>query len=449
MSHRRRAVQLACTALLTLCAASAGAQDSGAIDPMAARQAVDAQLSAIYPDLDALYKDIHAHPELGFQETRTAATLAREMRRLGFEVTEGLGKTGLVAIYRNGSGPTVMVRTELDALPMAEKTGLPYASQVVTDWNGKPTPMAHSCGHDIHMAAWVGTARTLVALKERWHGTLMFVAQPAEELVSGAESMLKAGLFTRFGKPDYAFALHTAPAPVGMIGFNSGAVTSNSDGLEVRFKGRGGHGSAPDKTIDPIMMGSRFVVDLQSVVSREKDPQEFGVVTVGAFQSGTVGNIIPDEAIVRGTIRSYKPEVREGLLAGVRRTARAVADMAGAPEPEVRIEAGGKAVNNDAQLVSSTEAVLRGAYGKNVMHVPPITASEDFSDFVNAGVPSMFFFVGVYDLQRYLDSRKPGAAPLPSNHSPYFAPVPEPSIKTGVGAMSLAVMNALTLPKTN
>jgi len=448
MSHRPRAAQLACAALLTVCAASAGAQTT-AIDPLATKQAIDAQLASSYPDLDSLYKDLHAHPELGFQETRTAATLAREMRRLGFEVTEGIGKTGLVAIYRNGSGPMVMVRTELDALPMAEKTGLPYASKAMTDWNGKPTPVAHSCGHDIHMAAWVGTARTLVAMKDRWHGTLMFVAQPAEELVSGAASMLKAGLFTRFGKPDYAFALHTAPAPAGTISFNSGPVTSNSDGLEVRFKGRGGHGSAPDKTIDPVMMGSRFVVDLQSVVSREKDPQEFGVVTVGAFQSGTVGNIIPDEAVLRGTIRSYKPEVRESLLAGVRRTAKAVTDMSGAPEPEVHIEEGGKAVNNDPQLVSRTEAVLRGAYGKNVMRVPPITASEDFSDFVNTGVPSMFFFVGVYDLQRFLDSRKPGATPLPSNHSPFFAPLPEPSIKTGVGAMSLAVLNALTLPKTN
>jgi len=448
MSHRPRAAQLACAALLTVCTASAGAQ-TAAIDPLATKQAIDAQLASSYPDLDSLYKDLHAHPELGFQETRTAATLAREMRRLGFEVTEGIGKTGLVAIYRNGNGPTVMVRTELDALPMAEKTGLPYASKAMTDWNGKPTPVAHSCGHDIHMAAWVGTARTLVAMKDRWHGTLMFVAQPAEELVSGAASMLKAGLFTRFGKPDYAFALHTAPAPAGTISFNSGPVTSNSDGLEVRFKGRGGHGSAPDKTIDPVMMGSRFVVDLQSVVSREKDPQEFGVVTVGAFQSGTVGNIIPDEAVLRGTIRSYKPEVRESLLAGVRRTAKAVTDMSGAPEPEVHIEEGGKAVNNDPQLVSRTEAVLRGAYGKNVMRVPPITASEDFSDFVNTGVPSMFFFVGVYDLQRFLDSRKPGATPLPSNHSPFFAPLPEPSIKTGVGAMSLAVLNALTLPKTN
>jgi hippurate hydrolase len=449
MNSLSRTGRLACAALLACCAAVGHAQVQPDLDVGALKSAIDAQLDTSYPSLDALYKDLHAHPELGFQETRTASTLAREMRAMGFEVTEGIGKTGLVAIYRNGSGPKVLVRTELDALPMEEKSGLPYASKATTNWNGKMTPVAHSCGHDLHMAAWVGTARTLVAMKDRWRGTLMFVAQPAEELTSGADAMLKDGLFTRFGKPDYAFALHTAPVAAGFIGFNAGAVTSNSDALEVQFHGRGGHGSAPDKTIDPIVMASRFVVDLQSVVSREKDPQEFGVVTVGAVQGGTVGNIIPDDVVVRGTIRSYKPEVREQLLAGVRRTAKAVAEMSGAPAPEVRLEQGGQAINNDAQLVTRTEAILRSAYGKNVMRMPPATASEDFSEFVNAGVPSMFFFIGVYDMQRYLNSRKPGGAPLPANHSPFFAPVPEPSIKTGVGAMSLAVLDVLGRPKAN
>ncbi|MGO4328109.1 amidohydrolase [Cupriavidus sp. 2TAF22] len=419
------------------------------IDVAKLKTAIDGNLVSAYPALDALYMDLHAHPELGFQETRTAARLASEMRRLGFDVTEGIGKTGLVAIFRNGPGPTVLVRTELDALPMEEKTGLPYASKAVTDWKGKPTPVAHSCGHDVHMAAWVGTAQTLVSMKAQWHGTLMFVAQPAEELVSGAKAMLEAGLFTRFGKPDYAFALHTAPMPVGFIGFDAGPLTSNSDDLEVRFKGRGGHGSAPNRTIDPVMMASRFVVDLQSVISREKDPKEFGVVTVGAIQGGTVGNIIPDDVVLRGTIRSYKPEVREQMLAGVNRTAKAVADMAGAPEPEVRITEGGKAVINDAQLVTRTEAVLRSAYGKGVTRMPAITGSEDFSEFVNAGVPSMYFFIGAYDPQRYHASRKPGETALPSNHSPFFAPVPEPTIKAGVGAMSLAVLSALAQAKTN
>ena len=401
-------------------------------------------VSGMYPQLQAVYEDIHSHPELGFQETRTAAKLAAEMRAIGFQVTEKVGKTGVVAIFKNGAGPTVLVRTELDALPMEEKTGLPYASKVKAVFSGRETYVAHSCGHDIHMASWLGTARTLVALKDQWHGTLMFVAQPAEELVDGAKAMLADGLFTRFGKPDFAFALHTSPAPYGTVAYNAGPITSNSDGLEITFKGRGGHGSAPDKTIDPVAIAAKFIVDVQTVVSREKDPMEFGVVTVGAVQAGTVGNIIPDTAVLRGTIRSYKPEVRAKLLEGVRRTAKGEAMMAGAPEPEVALNEGGLAVVNSESVVATTEAVLKAALGpKNVMRVPPITASEDFSAFVNEGVPSMFFFIGVYDPKQVADSTKPGGKPLPFNHSPFFAPVPEPSIKTGVEAMSLAVLNVL------
>ena len=404
-------------------------------------------VDGMYPRLDALYKDIHANPELGFQETRTAAKLAAEMAALGFQVTEKIGKTGVVAIYKNGPGPMVLVRTELDALPMEEKTGLPYASKAKALSFGKESYVAHSCGHDVHMASWVGTARTLVALKDQWQGTLMFVAQPAEELVGGARAMLDDGLFTRFGKPDVGFALHTSPGPYGSIGFNAGAMTSNSDGLEITFKGRGGHGSAPDKTIDPIAIAARFIVDVQAVVSREKDPMEFGVVTIGAVQAGTVGNIIPDSAVVRGTIRSYKPEVRAKLLDGVRRTAKAAALMAGAPEPEIALPEGGLAVINSASVVNTTEAVLKAAFGADkVQRVPPITASEDFSAFVNEGVPSMFFFIGVYAPETVAEAMKPGGKPLPFNHSPYFAPVPEPSIKTGVRAMSLAVLNALNKP---
>lgn len=446
MNPRPTAAQLACLALVAACATGARAQPQPDANAASLKSAVEQQLDTAYPSLDTLYKDIHAHPELSFEETRTAATLAREMRKLGFEVTEGVGKTGVVAIYRNGKGPTVMVRTELDALPMEERTGLPYASKVVVDWKGKPTPVAHSCGHDLHMTTWVGTARTLVSLKERWHGTLMFVAQPAEEHGGGAAAMIKDKIFERFGKPDYAFALHTTSKPVGFIGLSPGAATSNSDGLEIRFKGSGGHGSAPDKTIDPIMMASRFVVDVQSVVSREKNPQEFGVVSIGAIQGGTAGNIIPDEVVLRGTIRSFVPDVREKMLTGIRRTALAAATMSGAPEPDVRIDAGGAAVMNDAKLLASTEAVLRSAYGDGVTRVPPVTASEDFSEFVNVGVPSLYFTVGVYDKQRYLDSRKPGAKALPDNHSPLFAPVPEPSIKTGAGAMSLAVLGVMASP---
>ena len=436
---------LAATAIATLAAALVApvqAQTPPAASPLHAR--IAPVVAGMYPSLETLYKDLHAHPEIAFQEVKTAARMADEMRRLGFEVTEKIGKTGVVAIYRNGPGPTVMVRTELDALPMEEKTGLPYASRVKTEWNGRETFVAHSCGHDIHMASWVGTARTLLALKDQWQGTLMFVAQPAEEGTSGAKAMIADGLFKRFPLPDHAFALHTSPSPYGYVGYRVGAVTSNSDSMEITFKGQGGHGSAPDKTIDPIAIAARFVTDVQTVVSREKDPAEFGVVTVGAIQGGTVGNIIPDTVTLRGTIRSYKPEVREKLLAGVRRTANAAATMGGAPEPAVALVPGGMAVVNDEAVVGRTVGALKAALGDaQVVAVPPITASEDFSEFVNAGVPSMFFFVGVLSPQEVADSRKPGGKPLAFNHSPFFAPVPEPSIKTGVEAMSVAVMTTL------
>ncbi len=325
-----------------------------------------------------------------------------------------------------------------------EKTGLPYASKAKTQYAGRETFVAHSCGHDIHMASWVGTARTLLALKEQWKGTLMFVAQPAEETVTGAKAMLDDGLFKRFGKPDYAFALHTSPSPYGFVGVRAGPTSSNSDGLEITFKGRGGHGSAPDKTIDPITIAARFITDVQTVVSREKDPAEFGVVTVGAIQGGTVGNIIPDQVVLRGTIRSYKPEVREKLLAGIRRTAQAAAMMGGAPEPDVALVPGGAAIVNDAAVVNRTTAAIQAVLGgAQVVQVPPITASEDFSEFLNAGVPGMMFFVGVSAPEDVAAAMKPGGKPLAFNHSPFFAPVPEPSIKVGVQAMSVAVLTAL------
>src|SRR5690349_15647324 len=240
------------------------------------RATIESSVESDYPKLDALYKDIHAHPELAFQEEKTAAKLAAEMRALGFEVTEKVGKTGLVAIYKNGAGPTVMVRTELDALPMEEKTGLAYASHDKTTWVGREVFVAHSCGHDIHMASWVGTAKTLVGLKDQWHGTLMFIAQPAEEIGAGAQAMLADGVFTRFPKPDFGFALHDGAFAYGSINYRVGIGSSNSDSLRIKFRGRGGHGAAPQNTIDPVMIASRFVVDVQSVISREKDPTEFG-----------------------------------------------------------------------------------------------------------------------------------------------------------------------------
>ena len=385
LSHLSSAVAAIALALATLPVHAA--PDAAALAPQ-----LRGSLDKFYPQIEAIYKDIHANPELGFQETRTAAKLASEMRALGFEVTEHVGKTGVVALLKNGAGPTVLVRTELDALPMEEKTGLPYASKAKAVSNGRETFVAHSCGHDIHMAAWLATARLLVERKSQWQGTLMFIAQPAEELVDGAKSMLADGLFTRFPKPDVAFALHTSPAPYGQVFFNTGAMTSNSDGMEITFKGRGGHGSAPDKTIDPIAIAAHFINDVQTVVSREKDPMEFGVVTVGAIQGGTVGNIIPDSVTLRGTIRSYKPDVRTKLLEGVRRTANAAAAMAGAPAPDVTLTEGGAAVINNADVVARTEVALKAGLGAaNVVRVPPITASEDFSDYVAQQIPRRLF----------------------------------------------------------
>ena len=406
------------------------------------KAAIEASVEADYPKLDALYKDIHAHPELAFEEVKTAARLAAEMRELGFEVTEKVGKTGLVAIYKNGDGPTVMVRTELDALPMEEKTGLAYASRDKTIWNGVETFVAHSCGHDIHMASWVGTAKTLVSLKDQWYGTLMFIAQPAEETVSGAKAMLADGLFTRFKKPDFGFALHDAPIPHGYIRYRVGIGSSNSDSLAIKFRGRGGHGAAPQRTIDPVMIAARFIVDVQSVISREKDPTEFGVISIGAIHAGTAENIIPDDALVLGTIRTFKPEVQAKMLAGIERTAKAAAAMSDAPAPEIRITEGSKAVMNDPAVVATAEKVLKAAFGDKLRPSPPGTPSEDFSEFINAGVPSMFFNIGVYEPERVAAARDGSGPQLPPNHSPLFAPVPKPTIETGIEAMTLAVLSA-------
>ena len=411
------------------------------LDVARLKAAIEASFEADYPKLDALYKQIHAHPELAFEEVKTAARLATEMRALGFEVTEKVGKTGLVAIYNNGDGPTIMVRTELDALPMEEKTGLDYASRDKTVWQGRETFVAHSCGHDIHMANWVGTAKTLVAMKDQWRGTLMFIAQPAEEIVEGAKAMLADGLFTRFKKPDFAFALHSGGVPYGNVNYRVGIGSSNVDGLYIKFNGRGGHGAMPQRTIDPVMMAARFIVDVQSVISREKDPTEFGIVTIGAVHAGTAGNIIPDDARVVGTIRSFKPEVRAKMLAGIERTAKAVAAMADAPAPEINIGEGTKAVVNDPAVVATAEKALKAAFGDRLRLTPANTTSEDFSEFAVAGVPSMMFNIGVYEPERWTAANDSGT-PLAGNHSPLFAPVPKPTILTGVTAMTLAVLSA-------
>jgi len=413
------------------------------LDVVSLKKAIETSIASDYPKLDALYKELHAHPELAFQEVKTAARLAAEMRALGFDVTENVGKTGLVAIYRNGDGPTIMVRTELDGLPMEEKTGLDYASRDKTNWNGREVFVAHSCGHDIHMASWVGTAKTLLGLKDRWSGTLMFIAQPAEEIVAGAKAMLEDGLFTRFPKPDFGFALHANGAfAYGTVLYTVGAGSSTADGLYIKFRGRGGHGAVPQAAIDPVMMAARFVVDVQSVVSREKDPTEFGVVSIGTIHGGTAVNIIPDDVVLAGTIRSFKPEVRAKMLAGIERTAKAVAAMSNAPEPVITITEGTKAVMNDPGVVAMAEKVLKSAFGDKLRPIPPVTPSEDYSEFVNAGVPSMFFRIGVYEPERVAAAREGEGPQLPANHSPLFAPVPKPTIETGITAMTLAVLSA-------
>ena len=415
-----------------------------ALDVATVKPQLEAEISADYPHLFDIYKDIHQHPELGHQETRTAAKLAGEMRALGFEVTEGVGGTGVVAIYHNGPGPMVMIRTELDALPMQEKTGLPYASQVKAQWEGHETYVAHSCGHDSHMAIWVGTAKAMLSLKDKWSGTVMFIGQPAEETVGGASGMIADGLFKRFGgKPDMAFALHVGPDPAGTVSYISGPYDTTADSMEITFIGRGAHGSMPEKSIDPVVMAARFIDDVQTVISREKDPMSFGVVTVGSVSSGSAGNIIPDDATLRGTIRTLDEKTRAKILDGVRRTANAVAAMSGAPAPQIKLGDTAYSVINDPVLTEKTAAVLKQAMGDRVSQMArPIPASEDFSEFERAGVPGEYLTLGGMDPKTIAEDAKKGI-PVPVNHSPLFTVLPEPTIKTGVEAMTLSVMNVM------
>jgi hippurate hydrolase len=414
-----------------------------AADMAGTRATISRSLDAQYARIDALYRDIHQHPELGFQEQRTAAKLAAELKALGYEVTEHVGKTGIVGIYRNGPGPTVMVRTELDALPLEEKTGLPYASKARQTLRGVETAVMHACGHDIHMAAWVAVARTMLDMKEQWSGTLMFVGQPAEEGGGGARRMVADGLFMRFPKPDYGFALHVGPYPYGYVSYRPGVINSTADGLQITFIGKGGHGSRPHVAIDPVMMAANFIVDVQNVISREKDASKFGVITIGSVQAGNAGNVIPDTATVRGTIRSYDDDTRARMLAGIERTARAVAMMANAPEPDIRLIEGAKAVINDESLAARSGAVLKAAFGDKarLMHQPG-SASEDYSEFVAAGVPSFYFSIGGLDPKAWSEAMT-AKKPVPGNHSPEFAPIPEPSIRTGAEAMSLLLLDVL------
>ena len=411
-----------------------------------ANSALTSEVNAVYPKVEPLYVDIHQHPELSLHEVNTAAKLASRLRDLGYEVTEKVGGTGVVAILRNGAGPTVMLRTELDALPVEEKTGLSYASTVHTkDDAGHDVPVMHACGHDLHMAAWVGTATVMAQSKKDWRGTLMLIAQPAEERGMGAKAMVADGLFTRFPKPDVGVALHASNLlPAGKVGFTPEYAYSNADTLNITIYGKGGHGAHPETTIDPIVIAARVVLALQTIVSREIRPGDAAVITVGYIQGGTKQNIIPDEVHLGLTVRSFTDEVRQHLLSAISRTVKAEAEAAGAPKaPLVEEVESLDAMYNDPKLDERLREVLIQTFGRqNVEQMPPNMASEDYSAFVKVGVPSFYFSLGSADPAKFAEAKAGGAA-LPSNHSPYFAPDVEPSLKTAIEAEVAVLQNLL------
>ena len=410
--------------------------------------AVDKLLDGEAKDLVALYQHLHANPELSLMETNTSAKLAGEMRKLGYEVTEKVGGNGVVAVLKNGPGPVVLIRTDTDALPVTEQTGLPYASKVRTkDRHGAEVGVMHACGHDVHMTCWVGTARVLASLKDTWSGTVVFIAQPAEEIVAGARMMLDDGLYKRFPKPDYALALHADPLqPAGVISMNEGLALANSDTVDIVVKGKGGHGAAPHHTIDPIVLAARIILDLQTIVSREVDPLNPCVVTVGSIHGGTKHNIIPNEVKLHLTVRTTKTEVRDHVLKAIDRIAKAAAMSARAPEPEVRVslEEFTPATYNDVALTRKTAEVFVAALGaENVKDRRPVMGAEDFGRFSQGGVPILMFFLGTVSKDKHDAAQQPDGKPLPGMHTDSYAPLPEPSIRTGVRAMSLAAMNLM------
>ncbi len=396
-----------------------------------------AEINAIYPHVEGLYLDLHQHPELSLEEKETSAKLADILRKFGYEVTTNVGGYGIVALLHNGPGPVIMLRTDMDALPVEEKTGLPYASHVrARDITGDEVPVMHACGHDIHMAAWIGTARLMADTRDRWSGTLMLVGQPAEERIVGARNMLNDGLFTRFPKPAYALAIHDFGwLPAGKVGVVPGFALAASDSVNITIFGKGGHGSAPHTTVDPIVIAARSILGFQSLVAREKDPQEPGVVTVGAIHGGTKNNIIPDDVKLQLSVRSFSPAVRQQLLGGIERIVKAEAASSGAPrQPEVKLIESTGATYNDPELARRLEVVLKPALGaENVTEPRPIMGSEDFSEYVAAGVPGFFLWVGAVNPQKYAavngDERK-----LPSLHSSLFAPDREPTLRTAIAA---------------
>jgi hippurate hydrolase len=441
----RRSI-VACLAVALVTAANLSAQ-SGATRWTTP---TPAEIDAVFPDIDALYIDLHRTPELGFQEIQTAAKLAARVKALGFDVTTGVGKTGIVAVLRNGPGPTVMLRTELDALPVEEKTGLPFASTVVVkNAAGQSTPVMHACGHDLHMAAWAGTARLMAEHRTRWSGTLVMVGQPAEEGLGGARAMLTDGLFTRFPRPDFALSLHDDDTmPAGTIGYHPGLFRAMSDSVTITVYGRGGHGAMPHNTVDPIVLASRIVLSLQTIVSRENNPVDPIVITVGSIHGGTQANIIPDEVRLQLSVRTYTEEVRARTFAAVRRIAKGEATSAGAPrEPQVDTPArANPPVYNDPALTMRLAGALKKGLGESaVVEMPAKMTSEDFSEYGLAGVPSALLHIGAVDPSKLAAARKSGI-PVPAPHSPEWAPEREPTLKGAIRAEVTALLELLRTP---
>jgi hippurate hydrolase len=432
-----------------LAAALTHAAEPAKVDPAIADRVtiVNKHIETEFIRLLDLYKHLHSHPELSYLEEKTAARMADELRQAGFEVTEKVGGHGVVGILKNGNGPTILVRTDMDALPVIEKTGLPYASKVRTLDKGKnDVGVMHACGHDMHMTCWVGTARLLASMKDRWSGTLIFIGQPAEEVGGGAKAMLADGLFKRFPKPDYALALHCAgDVPHGSISFTEGLALANVDTVDILVKGRGGHGSAPHTTVDPIVLAARIILDLQTIVSRETNPTDPAVVTVGSIHGGSKHNIIPNDVKLQLTVRTTKDEVRKHTLDAIARIAKAAALGANAPEPVVTIDPGEftPALLNEPKLTRKTTALFKDVLGvENVRERPPVMGGEDFGRYgKDGGVPIFLYFLGTVSPERVAEAAKPGGKPLPSLHSDLYHPVPEPSIRTGVLTMSMAVLN--------
>lgn len=408
-------------------------------------------IQAEMPKLMALYRDLHAHPELSGYETETAAKLARMARDLGYDVTEGVGKTGVVAVMENGPGPVLLIRADMDGLPVEEQTGLSFASDVVaTTDDGITSPVMHACGHDTHMAGWVGAATALAGMKDQWSGTLVMILQPAEERGMGAKWMLEDGLYDRFPKPSHAIAFHdTASAPAGVVGYTPGFALANVDSVDVVVKGVGGHGAYPHTTKDPIVLASKIVTSLQTLVSRELDPQTPAVVTVGSFRAGAKHNIIPDEATLLLTVRSYSDETRAKLLDGIKRVAEGEAMASGFPQDHMPVvtvkDEFTPSVYNTPEFTSQMAALFTERFGeKRVIEATPVMGGEDFSRYWRADkdIESMIFWVGGVPTEDWAAAQA-GDKDLPSLHSPFWAPDAEAVVGTGAEALSAAALSIL------